>query len=62
MKDDLLVGKLNEKCLLPKLYLKLRKMFLSPRRESNPTGIIDRGGKEVPRRKFSTRHPLAPIG
>ena len=36
MKDDLQLGKLKENCLLLKLYRKLRKMFLSPRRESNP--------------------------
>ena len=34
--DDLQFGKLKENCLLLKLYRKLRKMFLSPRRESNP--------------------------
>ena len=34
--DDLQLGKLKENCLLLKLYRKLRKMFLSPRRESNP--------------------------
>ena len=33
---DLQLGKLKENCLLLKLYRKLRKMFLSPRRESNP--------------------------
>ena len=33
MKDDLQLGKLKENCLLLKLYHKLRKMFLSPRRE-----------------------------
>ena len=38
MKDDLQLGKLKENCLLLKLYRKLRKMFLSPRRESNPSG------------------------
>ena len=36
MKDDLQLGKLKENCLLLKLYRKLRKMFLSPRLESNP--------------------------
>ena len=36
MKDDLQLGKLKENCLLLKLYRKLRKMFLNPRRESNP--------------------------
>ena len=36
MKDDLQLGKLKENCLLLELYRKLRKMFLSPRRESNP--------------------------
>ena len=36
MKDDLQLSKLKENCLLLKLYRKLRKMFLSPRRESNP--------------------------
>ena len=38
MKDDKKIkklGKLKENCLLLKLYRKLRKMFLSPRRESN---------------------------
>ena len=34
--DDLQLGILKENCLLLKLYRKLRKMFLSPRRESNP--------------------------
>ena len=34
--DDLPLGKLKENCLLLKLYRKLRKLFLSPRRESNP--------------------------
>ena len=34
--DDLQLGKLKENCLLLKLYRKLRKMFLSPRRKSNP--------------------------
>ena len=34
--DDLQLGKLKGNCLLLKLYLKLRKMFLSPRRETNP--------------------------
>ena len=34
--DDLQLGKLKENCLLLKLYRKLRKMFLSPRRELNP--------------------------
>ena len=33
--DGLQLGKLKEDCLLLKLYRKLRKMFLSPRRESN---------------------------
>ena len=33
--DDLQLGKLKENCLLLKLYRKLRKMLLSPRRESN---------------------------
>ena len=33
MKDDLQLGKLKENCLLLKLYRKLRKIFLSPRRE-----------------------------
>ena len=36
MKNDLQLGKLKENCLLLKLYRKLRKMFLSPTRESNP--------------------------
>ena len=36
MKDDLQLDKLKGNCLLLKLYRKLRKMFLSPRRESNP--------------------------
>ena len=36
MKDDLQLGKLMENCLLLKLYRKLRKMLLRPRRESNP--------------------------
>ena len=35
MKDDLQLGKLKENCLLLKLYRKLRKLFLNPRRESN---------------------------
>ena len=34
--DDLQLGKLKENYLPLKLYRKLRKMFLSPRRESNP--------------------------
>ena len=34
--DDLQLGKLKKNCLLLKLYRKLRKMFLSPRQESNP--------------------------
>ena len=34
--EDLQFGELKENCLLLKLYRKLRKMFLSPRRESNP--------------------------
>ena len=34
--DDLQLGKLKETVLLLKLYRELRKMFLSPRRESNP--------------------------
>ena len=34
--DDLQLGELKENCLLLKLYRKLRKMFLSPRRELNP--------------------------
>ena len=33
---QLQLGKLKENCSLLKLYRKLRKMFLSPRRESNP--------------------------
>ena len=36
MKDDVQLGKLNENCLLLKIYRKLRKLFLSARRESNP--------------------------
>ena len=36
MKDDLQLDKSKENCLLVKLYRKLRKMFLSPRRGSNP--------------------------
>ena len=36
MKDDLQFGKLNENCSLLKIYSKLKKMFLSPRPESNP--------------------------
>ena len=35
-KDDLQRGKLKENCFLLKHYRKLRKMFLSPRRESHP--------------------------
>ena len=35
MKDDLQLGILKLNCLLLKLYRKLRKMFLRPRRESN---------------------------
>ena len=34
--DDLQLGKLKENCLLLKFYRRLGKMFLSPRRESNP--------------------------
>ena len=34
--DDLQLGELKKNCLLLKLYRKLRKMFLSLRRESNP--------------------------
>ena len=34
--NDLQLGNLKVKCLLLKLNRKLRKMFLSPRRESNP--------------------------
>ena len=34
--DDLQLGEWKENCLLLKLYRKLRKMFLSPRRGSNP--------------------------
>ena len=33
---QLQLGKLNENCSLLKLYRKLRKIFLSLRRESNP--------------------------
>ena len=33
---QLQLGELKENCSLLKLYRKLRKMFLSPRRESNP--------------------------
>ena len=33
--DDLQLGELKKNCLLLKLYRKLRKMFLSLRRESN---------------------------
>ena len=33
---QLQLGKLKENCSLHKLYHKLRKMFLSPRWESNP--------------------------
>ena len=36
MKDDVQLGKLNENCLLLKIYRKLRKLFLIPKRESNP--------------------------
>ena len=34
--DDLQLSELKENSLPLKLYRKLRKMFLSPRRESNP--------------------------
>ena len=47
MKDDLQLGKLKEHCLLLKLYRKLRKMFLSPRRESNPQPSIPVWGSET---------------
>ena len=36
MKDDLQLCKLKENCLLLKPYRKLRRMYLCPRRESNP--------------------------
>ena len=38
---QLQLGKLKENCLLLKLYRKLRKMFLSPRRESNPGFVLN---------------------
>ena len=40
---QLQLGKLKENCSLLKLYRKLRKMFLSPRRESNPRNLLISG-------------------
>ena len=39
IRNDLQLGNLKVNCLLLKLYRKLRKIFLSPKRESNPQCI-----------------------
>ena len=60
--DDLQLGKLKENCLLLQLYRKLRKMFLSPRRESNllPSEFWQLNGQSVSpeTRRLRVRFPF----
>ena len=46
-----------ENCLLLKLYRKLRKMFLSPRRESNPQTVANSFPLILSSKQFSFNLP-----